>query len=100
HLSPVDFLKLKHELERSCDEKIKISLDQSYYANELLANTEIAEKYIKDFIVLSKPTVMPFIASAKITLTELFLDIVFETDMGKQIFSTMDLSSLAEQFLS
>ncbi|MEG2360810.1 MAG: PolC-type DNA polymerase III [Christensenella sp.] len=100
HLSPVDFLKLKHELERSCDEKIKISLDQSYYANELFANNEIAEKYIKDFIVLSKPTVMPFIASAKITLTELFLDIVFETDMGKQIFSTMDLSSLAEQFLS
>lgn len=99
HLSPEKFLKVKREMEDSCNENVRISLDQSYYAKELFADHKILEKYLKDYVILCEPTVMPFIKGAQFILSDRMLEVAFETEMASNIFSTMNLGGLLEQFL-
>ena len=42
---------------------------------------------------------MPFVKGAQITLKDNLLEIVFETEMGENIFGVMNLGRLAERFL-
>ena len=99
HLSPVEFIKIREELSKECNKKVKISLDQSGYAQELRENSVSLEQHLKDFLILSEPTVMPFVKGAQITLKDNLLEIVFETEMGENIFGVMNLGRLAERFL-
>lgn len=99
HLSPFDFLKAKRELEESCDAKVRVSLDQSHYASELFGEEKILEQYLKDYLILSEPTVMPFIQPAKITQDDRILEICCTSKMAEGIVSTMKLNTLSEHFL-
>ena len=99
HLSPFDFLKAKRELEESCDANVRVSLDQSHYASELFGEEKILEQYLKDYLILSEPTVMPFIQPAKITQDDRILEICCTSKMAEGIVSTMKLNTLSEHFL-
>jgi len=100
HLAPFEFLKVKRELEESCNVKIKISLDQSCHADTLFQDEKILEQYLKDYLILSEPTVMPFIQPAKIVLNDRTLEILCASKMAEGIISTMKLNILAEHFLN
>ncbi len=99
HLCPREFLKIKREMEDSCKENVKISLDQSHYAQELFGDGQVLEQYLKDYVILCEPTVMPFIKGAHFSLSDRMLEIAFETEMASNIFSVMNLDTLIEQFL-
>ncbi|WP_066647539.1 PolC-type DNA polymerase III [Christensenella timonensis] len=99
HLAPAHFLKLKKALAESCSTGLCILLDQSDFKQEFCDNKETLEKYIKDFIALTQPTVIPFIRSAAIRLKDNLLHIDFDSDMGEGVFLSMGVQEKVEAYL-
>lgn len=97
HCSPKEFLQLESMVNTHCSEHISIVVNQSCHVQEITDHTKL-EKYVKDYVIMKQPAMLPFISNASLHHEKDRLDILFDNEMGKNLFVTMGLKDAVQQY--
>ncbi|MGI6154240.1 MAG: exonuclease domain-containing protein, partial [Christensenellaceae bacterium] len=100
HHAPADFLRLQKELADFEQGRVELVISQREFASEI-AKEETLERFLKDYILLKWPVMLPFISSAAIERKQdgAVVLIVFGSDTGRDLFETMGLRDEVQEYL-
>ncbi len=99
HLFPAAFLKLRGELLKHGGEGVFFALTQADFAEQLKQSAKMLEQCVKDFCALKQPMIVPFLATAEVGWEKGGVRVLFENEMGKDLFASLALGAGIADYL-
>jgi DNA polymerase-3 subunit alpha (Gram-positive type) len=99
HLVPADYIQLRNALSKHNTRELSFYLTQSSFADDFQQDQKALEQCVKDFCAIKQPMILPFLIAAEIIWREANIAITFESEIGKDLFSSLGLKAdLTEYF--